>query len=113
MNLFVGLLLLATIVIDVVSSNNGNNGDGTNAGSSSGNSATNSGTSNSNSSNNENKISNNTITHHTTFDTKLNHLVVDRNTGRVSQNTSALRQKTIILLKLSVSFHSHRFLLAE
>lgn len=31
-----------------------------------------------------NSISNNTITHKTEFDTDLNHLVVDRNTGRVS-----------------------------
>lgn len=31
-----------------------------------------------------NSISNNTITHKTEFDTELNHLVVDRNTGRVS-----------------------------
>lgn len=82
MKLFVGLLLLATIVINVVSSNNGNNGDGTNAGAPGTNGAT------SNSSNNDNKISNNTITHHTTFDTKLNHLVVDRNTGRVSLTQS-------------------------
>lgn len=31
-----------------------------------------------------NSISNSTITHKTVFDTDLNHLVVDRNTGRVS-----------------------------
>lgn len=34
-------------------------------------------------SNNNVKLSNKTITHQQTFDTKLNHLVVDRNTGRV------------------------------
>lgn len=36
-----------------------------------------------NNNNNNKSISNRTITHTATFDTKLNHLVVDRNTGRV------------------------------
>lgn len=71
MKLFLSILLLAAI--KDVRSTNSNPGDGD--------------TSKLNNGNNDyNRISNNTITHHTLFDTKLNHLVVDRNTGRVSNS---------------------------
>lgn len=62
MKLLLGLLLLATIKTVLSSSSNNGKGDTT---------AT-------------STKSNNTIIHHTKFDTTLNHLVVDRNTGRVS-----------------------------
>ncbi|KAJ6641884.1 hypothetical protein Bhyg_06829, partial [Pseudolycoriella hygida] len=57
MKLLLGLLLLATIKTAL--SNNGKSDTSTTS-----------------------SKSNNTIIHHTKFDTTLNHLVVDRNTGR-------------------------------
>lgn len=65
MKLLLGLLLLATI--KTVLSNSSNNGK-------------------SDTSSTTALKSNNTIIHHTKFDTTLNHLVVDRNTGRVSNS---------------------------
>lgn len=84
-NIFTVMLLPSTIIMmlfvsyaTAISNNTFNNGSNLVAMSS---------TSNTDSVNdansNNNKISNKTISHHQTFETKLNHLVVDRNTGRV------------------------------
>lgn len=83
MKLFVGLLLLITIFNIKIARSTGliDASDSIGYGSSSSSSSS----SDSNSFNNSiSNISNNTITHVTTLDTDLNHLVVDRNTGRVS-----------------------------
>lgn len=82
MKLFIGLLLLLTFsnVLGKNSRPSRQNGDGN-----SGNTVNNN-NSNYNSINNSssNIVSNKTITHSTNLDVDLKHLVVDRNTGRVS-----------------------------
>lgn len=83
MKLFIGSLLLLTFsnVLGSKSRQSRQNG-----GANSGNTVNNN-NSNSNSLNNSSTIvSNKTITHSTNLDVDLKHLVVDRNTGRVSSN---------------------------
>lgn len=83
MKLFIGLLLLLTF-----SNVFGNNSSGRKSRQNSG-STTNSVTSSIYTSfnNSINSVSNKTITHTTNLDAELKHLVVDRNTGRVSWRT--------------------------
>lgn len=82
MKLFIGLLLLLTFS-NVLGNNSGSRKSRQNGGANSGNTVNNN-NSIYNSLNSSNIVSNKTITHSTNLDVDLKHLVVDRNTGRVS-----------------------------